>query len=1004
MKPGLQAGIQPFKLTCPETRALLDTVPDAMVIIDDQGRIVLANVQTRVLFGWDEQELIGKPVEVLIPERLAAVHATHRQRYFADPQVRPMGRRIDISARHQDGSEFPAEISLSPLTTEQGMMVSASIRDISERRSVEELERWQMEFSTGVIGSLPGVFYLIDRAARMRQWNSNLEIVTGYSGEEISDMTPLDFFAGDDREKIGAALIKAFDHGWVTVDAPLRAKDGSAREYHFIGHRIHLGDEEFVTGLGIDITPIRRTESALEYISGIQRLLVEASRRFIASDFTHLDKLITEVLGLVGSYCRVDRSYLFRFQPGLEKMDNTHEWCAPGIRAEIDNLQDLPREAVPRVVELMERREVMHVPRVAELGADWNTDRAVFEEESIQSLIVVPIVVGGQLHGFIGFDSVRQERVWDNEEIRLLQVLADLFGVVIQRQSSADALRDSEARYRSVVDNIREVVFQSDNRGCWTFLNPAWEEVTGFSVADSLGRNFREFVYPEDLPGSEREFGALMQGRKGISRSELRYRTWQGGYRWLEVNLRVTEDKNGQIIGCAGTMRDVTRQREAERKMFQLAHYDVVTGLPNRTLALDRLDQLLKSARRSEKMVAVLFLDMDHFKKANDTLGHEAGDRLLRVAADRLVDNIREHDTVARFGGDEFLILLGGLDNAMEAQPVAEKLLESFRDPFELDERELTFTVSVGIAVAPTDGETARDLLRNADIAMYESKVEGRNTYHFFTEEMNHDVERRLAIEEQLRGAMSRDEITLHYQPIVELGSGHIVAAEALARWSNPALGQVPPDEFIAIAEQNGMIDAVGHFVLEQALGAVVKWRRTRPDFRVSVNVSPQQFRDPELARRIGRALKQAGLPGQALRIEVTESVLLGGRHQAGKALNQLKELGVSIAMDDFGTGYASLSYLRRFPFDVLKIDRSFVGDITEDPADCELVVASLALAHSLGLTVIAEGIETVAQLQLLREHACDMGQGFLFGRAMDASLFSDCLSSSAHSTEGFQN
>lgn len=1003
MKPGLQADIQPVKLKCPEIRVLLDTVPDAMVIIDDQGRIVLANAQTLALFGWQEQELIGEVVEVLIPDRLAGVHTAHRRRYLDDPQVRPMGRRLDLWARRQDGTEFPVEISLSPLTTEQGRMVSASIRDVSERRSVEELERWQMEFSTGVIGSLPGVFYLIDRAARMRQWNSNLEVVTGYSGEEISDMTPLDFFGRDDREKIGAALIKAFDHGWVTVDAPLRAKDGSAREYHFIGHRIHLGDEEFVTGLGIDITPIRRTESALEYISGIQRLLVDASQRFIASDSTHLDELITEVLGMVGSYCQVDRSYLFRYRPGQRRLDNTHEWCAPGIRPEIDNLQDLPREAFPRVVESMEAHKVTHVPRVADLGHDWNIEKVAFDKQDIQSLIMVPIVVGGQLHGIVGFDSVRQERCWDNEEIRLLQVLADLFGVVIQRESSADALRDSEARYRSVVDNIREVVFQSDNRGCWTFLNPAWEEVTGFSVADSLGRNFREFVYPEDLAGSEREFGTLMQGRKETSRSELRYITTQGGFRWLEVNLRVTKDKTGQIIGCAGTMRDVTRQREAERKMFQLAHYDVVTGLPNRTLALDRLDQLLKSARRSEELVAVLFLDLDHFKKANDTLGHEAGDRLLKEAANRLVDNIREQDTVARFGGDEFLILLGGLDNAMEAQPVAEKLLESFRDPFQLDGRELTFTVSVGIAVAPTDGETARDLLRNADIAMYESKVEGRNTYHFFTEEMNHDVERRLAIEEQLRGAMLRDEITLQFQPIVELGSGQIVAAEALARWSSPLLGQVPPDEFIAIAEQNGMIDAIGHFVLEQALGEVMKWRRIRPDFRVSVNVSPQQFRDPELARRIGRSLKQAGLPGDVLRIEVTESVLLGGRHQAGNALKQLKALGVSIAMDDFGTGYASLSYLRRFPFDVLKIDRSFVGDITEDPADCELVVASLALAHSLGLTVIAEGIETEAQLQLLRGHACDMGQGFLFGRAMDAGVFSECLSRSAQSTEDFQ-
>lgn len=1115
---GREATTQLASLASPEFRALLDTVPDAMVVVGSDGRILQANRHTERLFGYRREELIGELVERLVPDAVAAAHAGHRADFFERPAVRPMGARSDLKARRRDGTEFPVEIRLSPLETNEGTLATASIRDVTENRRIEALQRWQAEFSTAVVDSLPGVFYLIDQQNRFRQWNANLETLTGYTSEQVSAMSPLDFVPEADRGHIEATMREVFERGHAADDAPLVSRDGTSRDFHFIGHRVTLGGDVLLAGLGIDVTEVKRTEGALEYLSGLQRMLVEASKRFIASGAKQTDDLITDVLGRVGAYCDVDRSYLFRFKQDRALMDNTHEWCAPGITAEIDNLQDLPRDAVPRVVELMERREVMHVPRVADLGPDWANDRAVFEEEDIRSLIVVPIVVSEELYGFIGFDSVRRERAWGEEEIRLLQGLADLFGAVIQRETAAEALRDSEAmrshaeqlahlgsweweigaddfrasrewrrvtgcragtldreqvlsichpddvemvrarlrrtldtgavydvehriyrpdngelrwikahaelddvpekarklygfaqditerkhieavmveseaRYRSVVDNIREVVFQADEAGRWTFLNPAWEEITGYQVHRTLGRNFEEFVYPDDREGARREYQALMRGDKRTSRSELRFLTEQGDFRWMEVNLRVTRDAEGRIVGSAGTMRDVTEQREAERKMQHLAHYDPVTGLPNRILALDRLEQLLKATRRSGDLVAVLFLDLDHFKKANDTLGHEAGDRLLQAAAHRLLEVVREQDTVARFGGDEYLILIGGLSHAVEAQPITEKLLESFRDPFHLMGRELMLTASVGIAIAPNDGKTAQDLLRNADMAMYESKVEGRNTYHYFTEAMNRDVERRLAVEEQLRGALERGELSLVFQPLVNLSNGTTVGAEALVRWHNPALGVVSPEEFVPIAEQTGMIDDIGYHVLEQALHQAAHWRADNPDFLVSVNVSPQQFRDKQLVGRIQNALRQAGVPGEALQVEITESVLLGGRTQAGNALDELKRLGVGIAMDDFGTGYASLSYLRHYPFDTLKIDRSFVSDITEDPRDCELVVASLSLAHSLHLTVVAEGVETNAQLALLREHGCELAQGFLFGEALDAATFTRTL------------
>ncbi|NBB93648.1 MAG: EAL domain-containing protein [Gammaproteobacteria bacterium] len=1098
-----------------DLQELLDAVPDAMVVVDRKGRIRLANCQAETMFGYERQELAGRSVEALVPERFAGGHAAQRRSYFDDPEVRPMGARMALQGRCRDGREFPVEISLSPLESEEGMLAVASIRDVTERRRIEAEQRWQADFSRGIVNSLPGIFYLVEKSGRMRQWNANLETVTGYSAEELGAMTVWDFFEPSEHQKADEAMRMVFEEGRALLKAPLLLKDGTTRDYHFQGRSISLGGEEFLTGLGIDMTDVYRTEAALDYLSGLQRTLVEASKRFIALGSADLDDVITDVLGRVGRYCDVDRSYLFCFRDGRALMDNTHEWCAPGITPEIDNLQNLPRQAVPRVVELMERREVMHVPRVADLPREWDNDRAVFEEEDIQSLVVVPIVVGGELHGFVGFDSVRRERAWGEEEIRLLEVLADLLGAVIQRESAARALRDSEtlrthaerlahlgswewdferdvffpsdewrrvtgchsatihlqevlemvhpddlegirhqlrrtresgvpydvehrihrqdddqlrwikvhaeidgppeqarrmhgfvqditerkrieaaiaeseAQYRSVVDNIREVVFQADADGRWTFLNPAWEEITGFPLRDSLGRRYTEFVHAGDRGGSEREFRELMAGRKHVARSEVRYVTHEDDFRWFEVNVRTTSDEAGRIVGCAGTLRDITQQREAEQKMRHLAHYDPVTELPNRILALDRLDQLLKASHRTDEHVAVLFLDLDHFKKANDTLGHEAGDQLLREAARRLLTDVRDQDTVARFGGDEFLIVVGGLRHAAETLPVAEKLLESFRDPFTIQGREFMLTASLGIAVAPEDGTTSQDLLRNADIAMYQSKGEGRNTYHYFTPAMNRDVERRQSVEEQLRGALARDELSLVFQPIADLESGRVVGAEALVRWRNPKLGQVTPDEFIPIAEQTGQIDAIGKHVLERALEQVACWRSDRdPDFWISVNVSPQQFRDPRLVHVVDEALSRVGLPGQALQVEITESVLLDERGQAATALAELKQRGVSIAMDDFGTGYASLSYLRHFPFDTLKIDRSFVGDITEDPKDAELVIASLSLAHSLKLKVLAEGVETESQLDLLRQHGCDLVQGYLFAKPLLAREF----------------
>jgi diguanylate cyclase (GGDEF)-like protein len=428
--------------------------------------------------------------------------------------------------------------------------------------------------------------------------------------------------------------------------------------------------------------------------------------------------------------------------------------------------------------------------------------------------------------------------------------------------------------------------------------------------------------------------------------------------------------------------RDITEQYKAAETIREQAYFDHLTSLPNRFLSLDRLSQMINEAKRNRDKTAVLFLDLDDFKKVNDSLGHEAGDKLLIEAAKRLRSAVREEDTVGRLGGDEFIVLLRALSEDEQSLKVTEHLLDLFREPFRIDNRELILTVSIGIAIYPENGTSASDLLRNADTAMYRAKASGRNAYSFFTKEMNEIVRRRFEVEAQINGALERGEFEVYYQPKVEAKSSRIIGAEALLRWHNPALGSVTPDEFIPIAEHTGLIVPIGEYVLKQALTFLSEWQSSQQQsFTMAVNLSPRQFRDKGLISFIKQTLNAENIHAKQLEFEITEGVLMTGESYINDALRELNKLGIKLSMDDFGTGYSSISYLRQYAFDVLKIDRSFVSGITTNKSDCDLVKATIAMAHSLGLIVVAEGVESLEQLSLLKALECDYIQGFYFSK-----------------------
>ncbi len=537
----------------------------------------------------------------------------------------------------------------------------------------------------------------------------------------------------------------------------------------------------------------------------------------------------------------------------------------------------------------------------------------------------------------------------------------------------------------------------SDTDGNIEFVNKAFENITGYTATEARGMNLLHLYANETTAGRNDQIWQILSNGKEWQ-GELQSRKKNGNIFWEQCHFAPVINDTGAISHYLAVKEDITLRKQQEMQILQQAHFDSLTGLPNRFLSLDRLSQLLSEAERNDDKVAVMFMDLDDFKKINDTLGHETGDKLLVEASARIHHALRSGDTVGRLGGDEFLVLLGGLNDAIDARPITEKLLTTFKEPFRIDGRELIQSTSIGVAIYPDDGDNASELLRKADSAMYHAKELAWNTYSFFTETMNRDVSRRLALEEQMHGALGRREFEVHYQPKIEIGSGRIIGSEALLRWNNPALGNVSPVEFIPIAEQTGLIVPIGRFVLAEAIANTALWQQNYDaDFGIAVNLSPRQFRDAQMTSHIDDAMQQHGLASGSLELEITEGVLLAGHSYIDDTLAELKDIGVTIAMDDFGTGYSSMSYLRKYPFDVLKIDRVFISDITVDQADRELINAIIAMAHGLNLKVVAEGVETDGQLKYLKEQGCDYAQGYLFSKPLSAGELTELFDADVH-------
>ena len=717
----------------------------------------------------------------------------------------------------------------------------------------------------------------------------------------------------------------------------LNRQDGTAVQVERRVTRVQLGPESPLYVVGIrDQTEQRRVENELEKLIAELRATLESTGDGI---------LVADLEGTIRGYNQLFSELWDLPHELLTQRDDAsvYVWmnqCALDSGHYAERLAEIARSP------LMEA-----------------TDILVLRSGKVLERVTLPQYARGRPIGRVYSYRDITQRLADEAR---LQLAAKVF------EASLDAIFVTDADYRIIA------------------ANPSCERLTGYTQAEMLNMLPRDFVSDRCDAAYIEQLMQQLAG-EGFWEGELWNRRKNGNaYLCLASMVRV-QGENGQTIHYIGFFKDLTETQMARKRIEELAFNDALTGLPNRLLLTERVEQALIQSDRDGTSFAILFLDLDRFKHINDSLGHMFGDRVLFEVAERLKHCLRTVDTASRLGGDEFVLLLHQVD-ARTAEITARRVLQALSQPFTLDEMTFTVTCSIGIALYPHDGVTMDDLIKNADSAMYHVKERGRSDFRFYQRQMNIGLLSRMKLDHAMRQALENEAFQVHYQPQVDLANGRVLGAEALIRWHDAEMGQIAPNQFIPIAEETGLIVAIGNWVLTQAVTQAARWHQQGKDLVVAVNVSALQFQQANFVAGVAEALRAAALPPERLELELTESILIRDADDALKRLESLAQLGVGLSIDDFGTGYSSLSYLKRFPIRKLKIDRSFVCGLPGDDSDIAIAVAIIHLGRALNLRVIAEGVETEEQREFLRQVGCDEFQGFLFSRAVDSEAFEELL------------
>ena len=742
------------------------------------------------------------------------------------------------------------------------------------------------------------------------------------------------------------------------------------------------GNERAVHGTLADITERKRGDLRRAMEHAVGRLLTEAESLAAVTP-----RLIAGICATLDWDCGARWSW-----DAARQSFACHEtWSVaePAVEAFIARVRD---DFVPGPDGLLRRVAGSGEPLwVSDIAHDPRSVRAAAAARSgLHGAVAFPVLAGDSVVGVMEF-FCREIAAPDDDLIAALRAIGVQLGQFCRRKAAEEALRNSEERLHGIVNMANEAIMAVDEEFNIVLFNPAAEKMFGCPAAEAIGSGVDRFI-PAHLRAGHRHHMTRFttvgeSGRKMGERMQVNALRGNGEEFPVEASIAKLTHSGQPLYSVI--LNDVSDRKRDEERLKFLANYDPLTALPNRALFNQRLQRALGHAQRLDTALAVLFIDLDRFKIINDTLGHEAGDSMLQEVARRLTGCLREIDLVARLGGDEFVVLIEQLADVHYASGIAQKVIQAVAAPFTLGGNEYHVTASVGISTYPADGIDGATLLKNADIAMYRAKEQGKNNFQFYAAQMNVHTVAKLSLESGLRRALERDEFLLHYQPKVDLRSGRIVGMEALIRWQRPESGMVQPAHFIPLAEETGLIVPIGEWALLTACRCNRAWQLLgMRHLRVAVNLSARQFAQPGLVREVARILEVTGLDAASLELEITESMVMGNPDQARQTLHEFKEMGIALALDDFGTGYSSLGYLRRFPLDHIKIDRSFLRDIPDSADDVILTRTIIAMAHGLRLKVVAEGVETEAQYRFLRAEGCDEMQGYYFSRPVAADEF----------------
>ena len=915
------------------TQAILDDASDFVGSANPDGHILYLNGAARRLFGIaPDEDVRRRHISEFYPPRSfellqsTGIPAAISNRLWVGETV----------LLRYDGAEVPvSQLLIAHMSKSGGIeYLSTIMRDLTEQKQADQALRIREEGlrlaqQVGNVGS-----WERDLHSDRISWSEQMYRIAGQDQQtfQVTREAWHDLIHPDDLPRLLATSEDAIaGRRAFSIDHRIRLADGSFRHVHERAEvvRDEAGRPLRLVGTVHDITERKQAEEALRRSERSFRQLVESTAviPWTADPadfrFTYVGPQAVKVLGYPLAQWYEERFWIDHMHP------DDREWVLRKSRSELQQGRDTE----------LEYRMLTADGRVV-----WLRD--IFS--------VVPGEGGGDsLQGFL-FDITDEKRA--EEQLRLA-------GEVFQSSGEAIVITDSDMRIVSI--------------------NPAFATISGYSADEAVGQT--PYSLSPGIRSQEREREIWERvWHEGFWQGEVWDRRRNGDVypKWLTVS--VVRDANGRPVNYIEIFSDISERKEREERVRHLAHHDFLTDLPNRVLLNDRITQAVSLAERNRTQVAVMFLDLDRFKNVNDSLGHTVGDKLLQEVARRLRGSMRASDTVSRQGGDEFVILMPDVDDAADIARRAQNVLDSISRAYSIDGHELITTPSIGISVFPSDGRDVETLLKNADAAMYHAKESGRNNYQFFTQDMNTRALERLSLERSLRRAVERGELRLHYQPQYNVRNGRVVGLEALIRWEHPDLGLLPPGRFMGFAEETGLILPVGEWVLREACRQNRAWQNQGlPAVRVAVNISALQFRDAGFAETVQAALSETGLDSRWLELEVTESVIMQDAERVTDSLEHLKSLGLELAIDDFGTGYSSLSYLKRFPIDKLKIDQSFVRDITFDKDDAAIISAIIGLTRNLGLRTIAEGVETREQLEFLQLHGCDEAQGFLFSKPL---------------------